>query len=156
MSRLAGVDGKFLRAARRDGSSGQSQTKVKVRGRRIGIRFGDSDSDQAGAHAFMSAIRDGELERQGAKPHVPDGKKILRVLLFGLHWKKYDLSAYAAQDGAFRSWHVGRDCGNARTWGAYLHDGKKGSPHKVATGLPTLRAAKVACEEAARRMNDDG
>ncbi len=133
-----------------------SQTKVTQRGRHISVKFGDSESDQAGAHAFMSALRDNELERKGAPLEVPDGKKVLRILLFGLRWQKHDASAYAAQDGTFRSWHVGRDDGNNRTWNAFLHDGRKGSPHRVGEGYATMREARVACEEAARRLNDDG
>lgn len=149
---------------------GQSQTKVRVRGKRISIKFGESEEDQKGAHRIMSAIREGELERRAGKPLYTqkDGTKIYRILLFGLHWKSdgKGTSCYRAVDGPRRVtsfgpgqasmvsygrvWAVGKDVNNR--WGVVLHDEREGSPHVIAEGCRTLRLAKTTAEEAARRM----
>lgn len=111
----------------------------------ISLRFGDSPEEQAEAHEIVSAMRDGYLDRKNGVPlhHDEDGTPVYRILLGGLPWRKTGDRQYEAQDGAERTWRVqsGR-----RGWSASLLGTE---PIDI---LPTMRAARVRCEERARRM----
>lgn len=145
----------------------ETETKVAIRGSKLSIRFGQSAEDQAEAGEIMSAIREGYLDREAGKPLHTDkeGKPVYRILLHGLHWVSdgKGLGCYRATDGVlgtakvgsarcttYREWAVGKDAKNR--WGAVLHDGRKGSPHIIASNLRTRGEARIACEQAARRM----
>ena len=133
----------------------------------VSLRFGSSPEEQREAHGIMSAIREGMIERGELEPTTDEERQlradylaseVKRILLWGLPWQSdgKGTSCYRAQDGD-RQWAVGRGVENGgRTWGATLHDGREGSPHIIASGLRTLREAKTACEEAARRLEGPG
>jgi len=116
------------------------------------MKFGQSPEEQELAGGIVDAMAGGMADRKAGKPILidKDGVPVYRILLYGLWWSKNNFSAYSARDGKRRVWMVGRD--GKRTWNAVLHDDRDGSPHVIARGLPTMAAARLACENAARRI----
>lgn len=130
------------------------------------MKFGTSPEEQKVAGQIVGAMREGYLERVNQVPAYidKDGTPVYRVLLFGLRWRSdgKGTGCYRAVDGilsegrigkatitTYREWAIGKD---PKGWGVVLHDDQEGSPHIIAEGLKTLREAKTAAEERARRM----
>lgn len=133
----------------------------------VSLRFGKSPEEQQQARGIMGAIREGMIERGELEATTDEERKlredylarppsaVKRILLFGLPWSSdgKGTRCYRALDGD-RQWAVGRDV--VGKWTAMLHDDREGSPHMVGEGYRTLREAKTACEEAARRLEGPG
>lgn len=154
------------------GAGFTDETKIRVRKKRGGrmglsIKFGQGAEDQKAAGEFMREIARAHQEDEEDFHLDEKGQKVYRILLFGLTWRRDGVgtSCYRAADGPMRwsknlggarvgtcarEWAVGKDADNK--WSATLHDEREGSPHLIASGLRTLREAKTAAEEAARRM----
>jgi hypothetical protein len=133
-----------------------TETIVRKRGNMLSIKFGRGEEDQKQAHEFMSVFREAvfdDEEDDGEPFHTdPDGTPVYRILLYGLHWGyggDKGSRLYRAIDGS-RHWVVSGNSGNSK-WTAALHEEGK-DPRILGTEYKTMRAARTAAEEAARRM----
>ena len=77
------------------------------------------------------------------------GRKVYRVLLFGLRWKSTGKGTHAvrALDGKDHTWTVYRN--NGKLWNATLDQGEYRT--FIAMGLKTRREAITEAEQEARR-----
>ncbi len=103
---------------------------------------------------LASAVALADADARAGVPQFvdDDGKPVFRILLYGLRWRRFPFSVYEAEDGPVRRWRVERARGDARLWAAALRVVGEPDLEPVGHGYATMREARVACEQAARRL----
>lgn len=105
---------------------------------RISMKFGTSAEEQAFAHKVVSALREGDLERESGKR--------TDTLLFGLPWHRLTNGRgyYALH------WNYSYEVRRAgRAWEAVQLIGA--APSALIGTFKSMREAREACEDVARR-----